>query len=479
MKVGVELRKKANDKSIGILNLRVVNNGKRKYKSLKIDLPKKYWDSKKQKVKSNYPHSKAINKDLEVEVLRIKNEGVGVNYKQPVIYIFDKYLKRYKASTRLNYSKNLNKFKEFLQTRNLSNIYLDDINNDLFRDYKDYLLTPKNHTRPIGQNTANTNFQILKSLLSKAVDDGLVYYNRDPFRKIKFKKIPPKKDYLSIDHLAILIKAKLNKFDDIARQLFVFQVFSQGMRISDVLLLRYKDIKFDDDYGSLEYVQSKSKTRINMRLNSMQFRVLNLMLSTYDKDVEVITLNKDINNLKESLKLLRYQKNNIIQPEIKKFDSMLLDLPVDDRVDLGKLDFRTIDDKIENIKKEIQKKNAEILKYKFSKKDPDTKIFYFNYRLEGTGGGIDLTMWQYKAIETLRGTVNQRLKRISKNLNIKHISTHIARHTFAMLNVNSGLSIDDLSKALGHKSLEVTRNYISEFPTNRLNKKVGDFADRF
>lgn len=56
---------------------------------------------------------------------------------------------------------------------------------------------------------------------------------------------------------------------------------------------------------------------------------------------------------------------------------------------------------------------------------------------------------------------NKVLAEVEKELKIdKHITFHVARHTFATLLVQDGVSIYDVSKYLGHKSINMTQRYL-------------------
>ena len=58
-------------------------------------------------------------------------------------------------------------------------------------------------------------------------------------------------------------------------------------------------------------------------------------------------------------------------------------------------------------------------------------------------------------------TVNKTLKKVAKKLGInKHLTFHTARHTFATLLVIEGLSIYEIQKFLGHKSVTTTERYL-------------------
>lgn len=52
------------------------------------------------------------------------------------------------------------------------------------------------------------------------------------------------------------------------------------------------------------------------------------------------------------------------------------------------------------------------------------------------------------------------VKRISKHLNIPHLSPHKFRHTYATMLLKSGVNIGELRLLLGHSSLSVTHRYL-------------------
>jgi len=57
-------------------------------------------------------------------------------------------------------------------------------------------------------------------------------------------------------------------------------------------------------------------------------------------------------------------------------------------------------------------------------------------------------------------TYNRQLKRIAKLCQIsKNMSSHLARHTFATLALTKGVSIESVSKMLGHTNINTTQIY--------------------
>jgi site-specific recombinase XerD len=56
--------------------------------------------------------------------------------------------------------------------------------------------------------------------------------------------------------------------------------------------------------------------------------------------------------------------------------------------------------------------------------------------------------------------MNEYLKEIAELCGIeKDISTHTGRHTFATLALNNGVSLENVSKMLGHSSIKMTKRY--------------------
>ena len=67
--------------------------------------------------------------------------------------------------------------------------------------------------------------------------------------------------------------------------------------------------------------------------------------------------------------------------------------------------------------------------------------------------------------------INDHMKQIALELEIpKSITTYYARHSFATILKNSGVSTEFISEALGHTSLETTKNYLAGFEQDAIRK---------
>jgi len=80
-----------------------------------------------------------------------------------------------------------------------------------------------------------------------------------------------------------------------------------------------------------------------------------------------------------------------------------------------------------------------------------------------------------KAIDSRNTTINNHLKNIARKADIEtNITFHIARHSFADYARQKGMSLYDLSKALGHSSLSITEAYLKSFDEESLDSAMDD-----
>jgi len=74
-------------------------------------------------------------------------------------------------------------------------------------------------------------------------------------------------------------------------------------------------------------------------------------------------------------------------------------------------------------------------------------------------------------------TVNRHLKEISEICGInKHLTFHLSRHTFATLTMSKGVSLESVSKMLGHKNIQTTQIY-TKMTTEKVGRDMAIFAE--
>lgn len=73
---------------------------------------------------------------------------------------------------------------------------------------------------------------------------------------------------------------------------------------------------------------------------------------------------------------------------------------------------------------------------------------------------------------------NYKLKEISKIAEIEtHLTSYVARHSFATIMKNKGVSTDIISELMGHSNVQVTMTYLKEFDNNILDNAVKTLDD--
>ena len=96
---------------------------------------------------------------------------------------------------------------------------------------------------------------------------------------------------------------------------------------------------------------------------------------------------------------------------------------------------------------------------------------------------IDDSEALYKARNNATKCINQSLVVVGEEIGLTfNLSMHAARHTFAVLALNNGLSMSVVSRLLGHASTDVTEKVYAKFLpdrlTDELNRLRGDM-DKF
>ena len=73
--------------------------------------------------------------------------------------------------------------------------------------------------------------------------------------------------------------------------------------------------------------------------------------------------------------------------------------------------------------------------------------------------------------QQLTKTINKYMKLIAAEVKInKELTTYVARHSFATILKNSGVSIEYISEALGHSGTKTTQNYLAGFEQEAIHK---------
>ena len=138
--------------------------------------------------------------------------------------------------------------------------------------YIDYLLTeycPQG--KPVSKFTAQNYYRVLNGALNAAVRADVIRLN--PFTKIgnsdKIHRPESKREYMTIEELRALIATPMKS--EAVKQAYLFSCFC-GLRISDIIGLKWGNVYVDNGQYRLEVVMQKTKEPIYLPLSPEALR---------------------------------------------------------------------------------------------------------------------------------------------------------------------------------------------------------------
>ena len=392
------MKEKINKAGEASVYLRITKDRKPKYISIGLRVKPQDWNEDAGRVKKSHPNMARANAfiankvaeaegvalDLQreskfVSPVQIKNTIMGQSSESFLEY-FDKYLtmleKTGKVSTLTKAKAVYSKLKVFLKT---SDLLFDEVTVIFLKQYEAYLRDALGNS----VNTIHSNLKIFRKLTNDAIREDLMSSARDPFRKFKLKLEKTTKSYLSEDELEALWTYPLKEGSKLwdHRNMFVFAAYAGGLRISDLLQLKWGNF---------------SGTHIRITMHKT-------------KDVVAVKLPG------RALEILQFYRQAGSKP----------------------------------------------LEYIFPILRSDT----------------DYTdPWALlKALTSATAYASKNVKIVAKRAGIeKPISFHSSRHTFATRALTKGMSIEHVSKLMGHHSISTTQIY-----AKIVNEKLDEAMDAF
>jgi integrase len=500
--VSIVYSKRSSEQDFGYLNLRIIENRKTRRKSLKIKLTdiqfKNYFNENKQRFRknSNFPEGKKYNEVIEKALSKYEVE----EFKEEENISFLKYFQR-KINLINNHGSKikkqvvLSKLEKFLKFNGKNDLQFNEITPQLAENLFYYFKNNKD-PKKLSKNTAIHYIKIIKSIINKAQKERVFVYKYDPFSSLDLKKGPTSPKYLKVEDLVKLTDSEVEEqFIDRARNLFLFQVFANGMRISDALMLRFSNF----NNGRLKYKMQKTGIELELPLNVY----LCVLLSKFHTDLYSYNESKQNENIALSFNSKKgYMNMYELNSEIDKFNSFniskktktnefLKELFDEDAESMGQLihyhgydldktsaDFEYLKyliDRKQKLNEKIDEHFLENFLKSLNEYESDkinSFIFPFIDKELFKNNESELTEAQYKHIKNKTIVINRSLKKLQKLINIKsNISTHVARHTFANLILTTGeANMFEISRLFGHSSLQITEIYLRQnFDSNRLD----------
>jgi len=524
MKSGVRvIWKGSKDAKTGYLKIAVVKSGKTYIHSLKIKARKKDFNPSTQRLRASVKEAEKINSYIDEKVSNWRYLPYQKGKISTFVTLMDQIIKDTMVNgTREKYQNLRHLFVLFLQdVYKKDDVTFEEFDSDLVAELYKWLRSRKRRLKDgkykINRiNTSNYCIKGYKAMLNKASYKYHYYsYIQDPFARLDLKWSDTNSTYLTSDELKRIInldiidsrKFKNNKIKihlpDV-RDAFIFACLAQGLRISDIMTLRFNN--FQETLG--QSIDTSTKLLIKkeqLKVKKNVFISLNLDISRF-LESQVIRVGCDVfpkSPMNDMWLLFLNYKNErkVLKEKYERSYKYYKDEPF--KVD-GEMD----DDALtESILNDVYGKNPKLKdlynEYNRSLEEVDSQVFFvlvqlidylskdkdnrnrfvFPFLDDELFKEIDdnndfslLSVSQYNQLHR-KIYMNKLLRKITEQVGIqKHIHFHCARHTYTTLVLTYdevGMNLHDLQLSLGHQSLLTTEKYIRQFHNNKI-KDIND-----
>lgn len=239
------------------LYIRIIKDRKTKFISLSTYLKPEQWNEKQSRVVkhknsvrlNNFIAQKvaeANNIALEMEIKnkyvsskRMKDKIMGkisISFTDYAYAFRDRLEKNEKFGSHAKVKTVLQKLDEYTENANLN---FGEIDLQFLKDYEKYLRDDLGNST----NTVHSNLKVIRKLFNDAIREELIEPNLNPFIKYKLKLEKTTKEYLTDEELTKIENLKLTKGStmDHHRNAFIFAAYAGGIRISDILQLKWSN----------------------------------------------------------------------------------------------------------------------------------------------------------------------------------------------------------------------------------------------
>lgn len=468
MKSNVILQKKSKGDVFGYLFILYSDGNKRQKKSLNRRMKEDEFEYYNKEFKAFSRNKKFDVTDLNIQISNLINIDVFKEQREKKIEVEveTSYLNYFKTimekvekpSTKTSYINSYNKLNQYLLSKNKTDLLFSELTKEFIKPYLTYL-----RNRSLTDSTIKTYLSSMKAVMNDAIDNDKYYYTKNPFRKLELKVDVKPKRLVTREDISKL--RHITKEDElfIYSRMFLLSLYTQGMRISDLVLLKVGN--FTKDHCEYMMLKNKKSMKIDIdrNINKMLIDILQLPeYYTQYKATKIIPIYSNQSySYNELFEIIRKRYINL--PD----ESKLISYKNFDNVDKNDKELKSNIDRLENISNQIdvfiKKKIYDDLK----QLPKDQYLFQSVIKSDIFNGYNKLntfTTEQYNKMKSINAFYYTSLKKICKkfDLSVDALSSHNARHTFVNRIITlDGINLQDVRSTLGHSELSVTSSYIS------------------
>ena len=170
----------------------------------------------------------------------------------------------------------INKLDAFRKKRRMADITVADITVELLTRFDNFLHKWENEREPgklLHPNTIEVQFNILRTLVHRAIEVGIMEASRDPFLVFKYKGVKTVKEKLDDSEMERIINLELEEGSQIwhCKNYFLFSYYCAGIRAADLIQLRWGNVTGS---GRLHYQMGKNHKERDLLLVEQAVEIL-------------------------------------------------------------------------------------------------------------------------------------------------------------------------------------------------------------
>ena len=277
----IVLRKKANKKGLYPLAIRLTKNRLSNYHYIGHYIELKYWDEKNIRVRKSHPNSERLNNLLITKLseankklleLQVEKKDLSANQIKKKLYAssesttffevakdFLDELEAHKKLSRLSSDKvRVNHLLNFNKSKKLT---FQEIDEQFLKKFKIYL-REKHH---LSERSIVNNLVVVRTVYNRAIKLGIVDRRLYPFGSDKIRIRFPETEKIGLTKNEIIeleSTQNLTANETHARNVWLFSFYFAGIRVADVLKVRWSDI-YD---GRLHYRMNKNAKLLSLKI---------------------------------------------------------------------------------------------------------------------------------------------------------------------------------------------------------------------
>lgn len=170
----------------------------------------------------------------------------------------------------------INKLEAFRKKRRMADITVADMTVELLTRFDNFLHKWENEREPgklLHPNTIEVQFNILRTLVHRAIEVGIMEASKDPFLVFKYKGVKTVKEKLDDSEMERIINLELEEGSLIwhCKNYFLFSYYCAGIRAADLIQLRWGNVAGS---GRLHYQMGKNHKERDLLLVEQAVEIL-------------------------------------------------------------------------------------------------------------------------------------------------------------------------------------------------------------